>query len=362
MSFWKWGSDSAKSIIVSIVYSLSSKYNVRRLEDSSYATWNAILFRLCQKHPDVFLICPQYGLYVSPKDPTNADTSFDSYQTTADNQASGVYVDNSIILPTLALREGSVVATVRAYLGSILTERPWAAERTLRVRKACVPVLVEEKRPPPRHCNIKVYLTQVVSSLDEAQTQAETQAGCLFSMRKFGHQDRVILVAATGGWWSFRVERRDAEPNALFNLGQYLSHLRENAQNEDRDDYAADPESELVSRAVAANGDQPNQQPGAKKQVDLEEQIDGEPATIKGLIKRIGGGPFSLENINRYWRAKTNTSFSHPEDAPFQQDGEWTSPMRLGTIVSDRYLKRIEDYLDVLATDELARRGLRRPV
>ncbi|KAJ8495813.1 hypothetical protein ONZ45_g12683 [Pleurotus djamor] len=343
MSFWRlWGTSSAKSFYLSIAFALSSTYNKRLVENSSYATWNAILVRLCKNHPELFLICPQYGLYVSPNDQmdaADADASFDSVRTTADSQAKGVFVDNSIILPALEVKDKSVANTVYEYFATILSRKPWVVERNLRVNTAIVPVLVEQKRPPSRHCTLNVYVKRVQDLISEAQAQADAQAACLFSMSKFGSQDAVILVATTGGWWSFRLETREAEEDDTFDFEQYMASMRayELKREPDEADYAEDAGSEFMSRGEAA-----------KKTRRV---------TKKEIIKEAGKGPFSVEDIDRYWRKVEKSPFCQNENDRVPYRAGWTKPMRLGTLVSDNYLGWIEGYLNALADTEVENRS-----
>ncbi|KAJ8509492.1 hypothetical protein ONZ45_g8345 [Pleurotus djamor] len=342
MPFWTldWGSTTVASIYSSLLFALSTRYNSRRVEDSSYATWNAILFRLCSCYPDGFLVCPQYGLYTSPKDPTNADTSIDSIVTTADGEARGVQVDNSVILPTLEVRDVSVVSTVFEYLSSIFLRLPWAVERELRVRRAQVPILVEQKPPPSRHSPLDRYVDRVWAVLFKAQSQSEGQSECLFSMPKFGHQKMVILIVATGGWWCCRVKGRDENPDYPFNLTEYLRGLDLDVNEEEEED-------RINIEDISVDFVTPT---AAQELADLDE-------AAADVVDQAGEGPFSMEDIEKYWRAKGTGSFSQPENADVPYDQGWTKPMRLGTNVSDRYLEWIERYLGRLAQQEISARG-----
>ncbi|KAJ8503060.1 hypothetical protein ONZ45_g11190 [Pleurotus djamor] len=353
MPYWtRWRADASvvKSIYVSIVFSLSTRYNVRRLENSSYGTWNLILSRLCKQDRQLFIVCPQYGLYVSSKDPTNADTSTATFSTTADSAAKGVIVDNSIIIPEVELREPRMFETVRIYLIHIFGKKPWLVERELVIRRAVAALLLEEKRPPPRHTTLDLYVARVQSLLNEAQHQALGQAQCLFSMPKFGYQDRVVLVATTGGWWSLRVEYRDSDPEGVFDLNQFLTDM-DDKQLPDVDDDVHDPGSVLLSRTKAAEEANDTRAGATHPQLNIRQRHLPTAGLNQGvnpedIVDSAGQGPFSSEDIDRYWTLKFHSPFCQPGNVPFEAlRNNWSGPMRLGTEVSDKYLGFIEDYL-----------------
>ncbi|KAJ8509491.1 hypothetical protein ONZ45_g8348 [Pleurotus djamor] len=410
---WRfWGRECGRSVYASILFALSTRYNVCRLENSSYATWNTILSQLCSKDPSLFLICPQYGLYVSPRDPTDEDTSIASFATAADSKARGVYVDNTIILPTFDLREAENVSTVKAYFDSMLGEQPHIVERGLRVRRAIVPVLVEEKRPPPRHCTIARYTARVKEFLDEAKEQAEGQAECLFSMKKFGHQQDVILIAASGGWWATCLISRKDDEVEVFNIERYVQATWWNNfvnAMADKDDASDDPQSAFYSQKKAAEDlqDETEEGEGAEgadgndddddyddndnyhnnnnyddddddddddehnnehNEHNEEELDDQDPQNqwvedvelMQDIIKRTGKGPFSMGDMDDFWVAKTGERFCQPNQAVVEiPRGDWTAAMRLGTEVSGRHLSCIQDHLQRLAREERGKREAR---
>ena len=80
--------------MVSLAVIHSMIYNSRRLETIGYALSVAFLQQLINGDEDIFLICSQFPIYVSPKDKDpNPDT------TMPDAEARGVYVDHALLLP-----------------------------------------------------------------------------------------------------------------------------------------------------------------------------------------------------------------------------------------------------------------------
>ncbi|KDQ23154.1 hypothetical protein PLEOSDRAFT_162818 [Pleurotus ostreatus PC15] len=98
-----WNKFWRTAVLLPLSFLLSTIFNVRRMEDSSYALWSTLLLQLCDVNLDIFIICPQYALYVSPKAKFRPDDSFSSTLTEADNQAKGVVVDNCLIIPEIRL-------------------------------------------------------------------------------------------------------------------------------------------------------------------------------------------------------------------------------------------------------------------
>ncbi|KAJ8689603.1 hypothetical protein PTI98_012492 [Pleurotus ostreatus] len=91
------------AVVLPLSFLLSTIFNVRRTENSSYALSTTLLLQLCNLNLDVFIICPQYELYVSPKQAFKPDESVSSTRTQFDRQAKGVVVDNCLILPEIEL-------------------------------------------------------------------------------------------------------------------------------------------------------------------------------------------------------------------------------------------------------------------
>jgi hypothetical protein len=79
----------------------SMLYNPRRLETIGYALSIAFLQQLMMGNEDVFLICSQFPLYVSPKD---KEPSPD--RTLPDSEAIGVYVDHALLFPSAQSNTG----------------------------------------------------------------------------------------------------------------------------------------------------------------------------------------------------------------------------------------------------------------
>ena len=80
----------------------SMVYNTRRLETIGYTLSIVFLQQLIAGHEDIFLICPQFPLYVSPRD---EEPSPDV--TMPDPEAKGVYVDHALLLPRASQTEGN---------------------------------------------------------------------------------------------------------------------------------------------------------------------------------------------------------------------------------------------------------------
>ena len=153
---------------------------------------------------DVFFICPQFPIYVSPQ-----DANLDPDNTMPDSRARGVYVDTVLLLPRCT--------HVRNTTGSISDAFHKAYQdgqldlfSKLEVTSLEVPILEERKRCPTRHPkDLEEYFQSIFLALNEAQKQVSTQAKILFSSLRFLDQDTVILLATAGEYYRLAVLQRD---------------------------------------------------------------------------------------------------------------------------------------------------------
>src|SRR5260221_10700050 len=91
----------ATMLSLALIHSMT--YNSRRLETIGYTLSVAFLQQLIADDEDIFLICPQFPLYVSPRD---EEPSPDV--TMPDPKAKGVYVDHVLLLPRASHFEGNL--------------------------------------------------------------------------------------------------------------------------------------------------------------------------------------------------------------------------------------------------------------
>ncbi|KAG1730944.1 uncharacterized protein EDB91DRAFT_1155603 [Suillus paluster] len=76
-----------------------------------------------------------------------------------------------------------------------------------RVAYVGIPLLCEIKRSGRRCHSVTEALLDAAGMMNVAQHQVVYQAANLFRMRP--HQDSVILIAATGFWWTYRIAERE---------------------------------------------------------------------------------------------------------------------------------------------------------
>ena len=85
------------SLFIAMVLSLavlsSMMFNPRRLEALGYSLSVLFFQVIIAGYEDIFFICPQFPIYVSPQ-----DTNLDPDNTMPDSQARGVYVDTALLL------------------------------------------------------------------------------------------------------------------------------------------------------------------------------------------------------------------------------------------------------------------------
>ncbi|KAF4607532.1 hypothetical protein EYR38_001604 [Pleurotus pulmonarius] len=412
-----WSKFWRTAVLLPLSFLLSTIFNIRRLEDSSYALWSALLLQLCDNRLDIFIICPQYALYVSPKAKFRPDDSFSSTLTEADNQAKGVVVDNCLIIPEIRLARppvGTEDPSLTKYLASFFITQPSFLEVNVRTTNATVPIIVEQKRPPSRHpLNIYTYFRQIQNLLEKAQSQAWDQGNCLFSMPKFARQNRVMLIGASGAWWQFCLVPRPETETMVFDIENY--HIQaaevveddeddegddEDDEGDDEDDEGDDEDDEGDEEGDEKEGEEGSggarnsrfdmlTSPNHAKEVQIkhEKKSDkerterrerrerirdeswGSSDTTKRLrqfVDSVGEGPYTMAELDKCSELVLETTNSPP--APFCHEfdddlrandprlAEWTKPMLLGTPISDKYMTFIKELLTELADGELLRR------
>ncbi|KAF4566145.1 hypothetical protein EYR36_011560 [Pleurotus pulmonarius] len=270
------------------------------------------------------------------------------------------------------------------YLASFFETQSFFSETDVCTVNATVPIIVEQKRPPSRHPrDILAYYTQVQDLLKKASKQASDQGHCLFSMPRFGHQEQVMLIAASGVWWRFCLKRRADVADRIFNFTRFReTHL----SRADEDDDAVDDESDLLTTPAEAEESatkreearrQERQKSGSdareermRRRDQLREEIwkrGDAKDRLKKFVGLIGKGPYTLEELDECSRLVEESQGNVPVPFSNQFDGElqigdprlieWSGPMRLGTPVSDKYMAFIKNILADLAKNEERRRN-----
>ncbi|KAJ8689595.1 hypothetical protein PTI98_012485 [Pleurotus ostreatus] len=332
--------------------------------------------------------------------------------TTSDSQAKGVIVDNSLILPEIQPVHLGDYSNLHQYINHFLkSPQPSFSEIDVHTTNAKVAVIVEQKRPPSRHPkDILSYCQQLSRLLRSAAEQATDQACCLFSMLNYGHQEEVILIAATGAWWMFRLSRRREVDTPFIYEDYTLKFSPDETEEQEEMGDAPGTDGELMHPAVArllARFPLPSEEIDNKDEHLIEarrlyhlrekarrddiadgtaradryarrnlrkERERAERAGIrigdrwKKFVKDVGQGPYSPEDVDMCVKfqqemyAGSHLLPCHKFDDQLDPDDdrltEWTDPMRLGSPISNKYMAFIKAYLDRLAKEESRRRGV----
>ncbi|KAG9219857.1 hypothetical protein CCMSSC00406_0009604 [Pleurotus cornucopiae] len=375
------------AVVLPLSFLLSTIFNVRRTENSSYALWTTLLLRLCDIRLDVFIICPQYGLYVSPKQNFRPNESTSSTRTQSDSKAKGVFVDNCLILPEIHLTRppSEKSLSLLEYFGSFFKTRYSSfSEVDIRTVNATVPIIVEQKRPPSRHPdNIRAHCLDILLLLQRATSQALSQAECLFSMPKFGCQKQVMLIGASGSWWQFcLLEREKSSPE--FDFAYYTQEFLEETDEEGADEdgspdngldvitspdkaAAARKEYDEAERAAMEAAKEREGRRARRDRIKEGHQSYSDPTEVlKNLIQATGPGPYTLDDLDKCSKLmsavtkKKPVAFVHKFDDDLRANdprlAHWTLPMQLGTPISDKYMAFIKKVLSDLAKKEMLRR------
>ncbi|KAJ3995880.1 hypothetical protein F5050DRAFT_1674000, partial [Lentinula boryana] len=203
-------------ILFSLAFILSFRFNRRRTEDSTHPLWSLILYKLCGTNIGLLLPTPQFRLYISPQ-------SSDPNET-----LSSAVVE--VIPDFCILLYSAQPVKPKTFLAQILqqiTTSYLPSPHTVRISSLYIPLLVELKRPISRNCiDLKEVMSRLTSAMLNAREQVMSQALCLFSIPNYHCQEQVIVIAAVGEWWSFRLVSRSAFNGKIFDGNRYFEFIK----------------------------------------------------------------------------------------------------------------------------------------
>ena len=267
------------AVVLSLVLMGSMKYNTRRLEAVGYAFSVLFLQQLIAGHEDIFLICPQFPVYVSPRD---KEPSPDA--TMPDSGARGVYVDNVLLLPRASLTPGdrNLHEAFRAN-----TLRDLGIVCSLQITSLEVPLLEERKRAPTRHPrDLQAYVSSIGDALFVAQLQVCTQARVLFSSPRFATQNLVILVASSGEYYRLAfLARGHGVFSAVPSVSDVLDLLDDVDGPIDKDKVAEDLKMQLVVSPRSNNERQRQQHLAEQKAEEAETEKQNKARDARALAR-----------------------------------------------------------------------------
>jgi len=130
--------------LLSLALIPSMIYNSQRLETIGYALSILFLQQLIEGDEDVFLICLQFPLYVSPND---KDPNLDV--TMSDAGARGVYIDQVLLIPRATQTKANLwLSQAFHHTHSLCNLHLY---HSLHISTLEVPVLEEKKQAPTCH-------------------------------------------------------------------------------------------------------------------------------------------------------------------------------------------------------------------
>ncbi len=384
--------------LLSLALIRSMAYNSRRLETIGYALSILFLQQLIEGNEDIFLICPQFPLYISPRD---KDPSPDV--TMPDSGAKGVYVDQVLLLPRASQTEGNLKLSQAFRHAHDLSNLN--LYHSLHISTLEVPLLEEKKRAPTRHPrDLEAHVVSIQAALDAAQSQVTTQAKILFSSPRFATQDLVVLVASSGEYYRLAVLSRGHRTLSTIPSSYDIFTLIINQEETlEVSDVVEDLKCQLVLSARTST-EREQQRLFAQQKAEKEEKVKQNDArearalarskrqaallTEEGLLRKlsqivINAGepepPYSDDWIEAYHeinRAIEDLSFQRypnffePEPHPHEtlstlanlrnpnnnREIVFTGVIRIGSQTSKKFFQMIRQYLSRLAREERLRR------
>lgn len=195
--------DAESRLVHATVHAFSSISNRRRLENPLYAFWGQILHHLVADIRPGMIVAPQYMLYKASQDNPNL-----SLGTVADDKADERTPDFALLGIILADRVTKETIDRHAPL---LTFDYWP---DLQVAAWKPMTLVEIKRMAGRHFRKRRdFQSDLVNILGHAVLGVLTQARIVFEESAYARAaydvHTLILIAAAGDWWVFRVATSD---------------------------------------------------------------------------------------------------------------------------------------------------------
>ncbi|KAH7874965.1 uncharacterized protein C8R40DRAFT_1106418, partial [Lentinula edodes] len=222
--------------------------------------------------------------------------------------------------------------------------------------------------------------------MKSAQSQAEGQAHCLFSIPNYHRQMHVVLIAAVGEWWSFRFVPRSIFGGKTFDGKKYVSHVNAQLEGEERNNPIEEDAARLMDpnliqdmkNFMAHAGETPAQ---IKDRHDAERDARQKRRAERNMIrqhnedqlqkfidkiqeKQHEPGAIPDRTINEYSRRRSacdeewNFSWSFRNEFMESESGyqvaledraDWSGVMRLGSETSKYYLDQIQNYLNQIS-------------
>jgi hypothetical protein len=198
---------TASGILLALA-ALYSNFNLRLTEDCSYSLWNLIVISICGEHLGRLQPTPQLRVWATEialgREANDPNSSSSTNHLRAEDIVE-VIPDFVIIFQKI----GSLPpdhTSVESFLQSIRFGQ-FPCWTSFRLTKTYMPLIVELKRPITRHAStIKQYGFGLMRYMKLAQEQAELQSDCLALSQMYELLPSVILIAASGDYWSARIK------------------------------------------------------------------------------------------------------------------------------------------------------------
>lgn len=195
------------SSITLAAFAYSRRTNQRRLEDPFYGFWSHIFFCLIfDLAPDVFLV-PQLIIY----DPSVATDADHSIGTIADNKANDGRPDFVIMAASVMNRY--LTNRVAADTATLQPRFPtdFMLWNYMKILVAHPLVIAELKTCASRSVTRDKFMDQLRTLMRDATDQLEERADLIFNAsNKYQGVNKLILIAACGEWWIFKIARRES--------------------------------------------------------------------------------------------------------------------------------------------------------
>ncbi|KAI4520349.1 hypothetical protein K525DRAFT_270876 [Schizophyllum commune Loenen D] len=351
------------AIVLGYLFALSTRYNRRLTEYSSYLLWTTILLDLTEfgkEGLDAHLaVAPQPELFASSSDAEPSDPS-KSEATRPEGGAKTVHPDLAILSHGITINwnasqlASAALVSLKTVWHRICSPNEVTYDptllKTIRMESSYV-LFVELKRPVSRHIPIHRWLRHLIQTLNKAKVQVEEQFDVAMQSDRYIGKHGVWLIAGSADAFCLRwarCERVDKE---------YLDHAPT------RGAFAAACDARAASSP-----------PAQKKKVILTaEQRDAravraasrramatQPTNTLAHLRSLTP-PFSDQEIADYFThvpGDEEMSFAPvpPEGLNKERISAWTKPIRIGSLAAARYLDIVRQDIRAMAVNQQKKR------
>ncbi|KAF8151026.1 hypothetical protein B0H34DRAFT_731042 [Crassisporium funariophilum] len=330
-----------ETLMTAAAFAYSRQFNPRRLEDPFYAFWNLVLsFLTYDLQPRLFTV-PQLTICHKLNEAVDPDTSINTMAAEPGDES--LRPDFVVLCATIHDRYSR--RQCKAFENYLLLA-------DMRIMTAVPFLLAEIKRAPTRHArNRAKFRTELFRQLKSAVIGVELQAAVVFADRSRPLAlDTVILIAASGDWWKFRIALGDMAAPRMAPFDPALAKevvgegTDEDDEYEDGEDQDQDNEDQDNEDQDNEDQDEDDENQDTENQDDENHDDEDDRVTYQQHTENIPVAGYALKRYTDTEDEGVTTCFDDVNDAN-PQANEWSPHMAFGSKASNQCLYLIHSML-----------------